>query len=76
MITTPSQLLQAAINMGNMEFAKIIANSPEYLAEIEKISELPKAQINTTAADNASKRVGFDYEKAILARDERIMHTI
>ena len=39
--------------MGNMEFAKIIANSPEYLAEIEKISELPKAQINTTAADNA-----------------------
>jgi len=62
--------------MGNMDFAKIIANSPEYLAEIETVSELPKPQINTTAADNASKRIGFDYEKAILARDERMMHSI
>lgn len=76
MITTPSQLLLAAIDMGNMDFAKIIANSPEYLAEIETVSELLKPQINTTAADNASKRIGFDYEKAILARDERMMHSI
>lgn len=76
MITTPSQLLSAALDMGNMKFALIIANSPEYLAEIESTPDLPKAEIDTTAADNASKRVGFDYEKAILARDERMMHTI
>jgi len=80
MITTPSQLLSQAIEMGNITFAKIIANSPEYIAEVEAdaiaFHNRPKAPINTTAADNASKRSGFDFEGAILARDERLLHSI
>jgi hypothetical protein len=80
MITKPSQLLSMALDMGNMEFAKIIANSPEYRAEVEAdaiaFHNRPKAPINTTAADNASKRSGFDFEGAILARDERLLHSI
>jgi len=80
MITTPSQLLSMALGMGNMVFAKIIANSPEYIAEVEDdaiaFHNRPKAPIDTTAADNVSKRSGFDFEGAILARNERILHSI
>lgn len=80
MITTPSQLLSMALDMGNMAFAKIIANSPEYIAEVDAdaitFHNRPKAPIDTTAADNASKRSGFDFEGAILARGERLLHSI
>jgi len=80
MITTPSQLLSMALDMGNMAFAKIIANSPEYIAEVEAgviaFHNRPKAPIDTTAADNASKRSSFDFEGAILARGERMMHAM
>ena len=80
LITTATQLLSMALDMGSMEFAKIIANSPEYLAEVEAEAlayhSRPKAPVNTTAADNATKRFGFDYEAAILARDERLLHSI
>lgn len=80
MITTAAQLLSMALDMGNMEFAKIIANSAEYIAEVEAeaiaFHNRPKAPIDTTAADNATKRTGFDYEGAILARDERLLHSI
>jgi len=80
MITTPSQLLSVAIDMGNMTFAKIIANSLEYRAEIEAAAiafhNRPKAPIETTAADNASKLSGFDFERAILVRDEPLLHSI
>jgi hypothetical protein len=80
MITTPSQLLSQAIEMGNITFAKIIANSPEYIAEIEAQSiafyNRPKPVINTNAADYAAKLSGFDFEGAILARDERLLHSI
>jgi hypothetical protein len=80
MITTPSQLLSMALDMGNMAFAKIIANSAEYIAEVEAdaiaFHNRPKAPIDTTAADNASKKFGFDFEGAILARGERLLHSI
>ena len=80
MITTPSQLLSMALDMGNMVFAKIIANSPEYIAEVEAnaiaFHNRQKAPIDTTAADNASKNFGFDFEGAILARGERLLHSI
>jgi len=71
---TASDLLTMAINMANIEIAKIIANSPEYTAEIDAqaAAAIIKPVIDTTAADNASKRSRFDYEGAILARQERM----
>ena len=76
MITTPSQLLAMALDMGNMEFAKMIANSPEYTAEMETeaiaFQNRPKPEIDTTAADNAAMLAGRrDFEGMILRRQER-----
>jgi hypothetical protein len=37
---------------------------------------LPAKVVDTTAADNATKRHGFDYENAILARQEHLQHNL
>ena len=75
-----TDLLAAALDAGNITLAKAIANSAAYIAEVEAdaiaFHSRPKAPINTTAADNASKNYGFDFEGAILARDERLLHSI
>lgn len=77
---TNTGLLAAALDAGNIALAKTIANSLEYRDEVEAAAiayqNRPKAPINTTAADNATKRSGFDFEGAILARDERLLHSI
>jgi hypothetical protein len=76
----PTEKLTAALDAGNITLAKNIANSAVYCAEIEAKAEAyhnqPKAAIDTTAADNATKRRGFDYERAILAREERVLHSL
>lgn len=59
-----------ALEAGNTQEATRLANLIDWMAEVPA---LPPRKINTTAADNASKRCGFDYEGAILARDERMI---
>ncbi len=59
-----------ALEAGNIQEATRLANLIDWMAEVPAI---PSRAVNTTAADNASKRCGFDYEGAILARDERIL---
>lgn len=75
-----TELLATALDAGNITLAKTIANSAAYIAEVEAdaiaFHSRPKAPINTTAADNATKRTGFDYEGAILTRGERLLHSI
>lgn len=75
-----TELLSQAINSGDIALAKSIANSPEYHAEMDAdaaaFHNRPKPVIDTTSADNASKNTGFDFEGAILARGERLLHSI
>jgi hypothetical protein len=77
---TNAELIAAATESGNIALALKIANSPAYIAEVEAqvvvFHSRPKTTIDTTAADYAAKRTGFDYEGAILARDERLLHSI
>ena len=73
---TTNQLLAAfnnALETGNTTEALRLANIVDFIAAAPAIA--PRT-IDTTAADNATKRRGFDYERAILARDERMMHAM
>lgn len=73
---TNTQLLAAyniALNTGDITEALRLANLVDFIAAAPSIA--PRI-IDTTAADNAAKRTGFDYEGAILARDERLLHSI
>ena len=75
-----NERIHAAVEAGDLIEAKQLANSPEYIAAVksdaEEFSSRPKTPIDTTAADNSTKRFGYDFERAILARDERTMHSI
>lgn len=75
-----TEKMEAALNAGDIATVLNLANSPAYRAEIEAEAAAyhnrAKPAIDTTAADNATKRRGFDYEGAILARDERLLHSI
>jgi hypothetical protein len=62
-----------ALNTGDITEALRLANLVNFVAAAPAIA--PHI-IDTTAADNASKRFGFDYERAILARDERLLHSM
>jgi len=74
MNNTIENMISNAIEMGDIYLALSLANSVEYANEIESATlafrARPKPAIDTTAADNASKRFGFDFEGAILTRDE------
>jgi hypothetical protein len=67
-------MISNAIDTGDIYLALSLANSVEYANEIEATATAfrnrPKESINTLSADNASKRCGFDFEGAILTRDE------
>ena len=67
-------MISEAIDAGDISLALSLANSVEYSNEIESetlaFHSRPKPLIDTTAADNASKLFGFDWEGAILTRDE------
>jgi hypothetical protein len=62
-----------ALNTGDITEALRLANIVDFVAAAPAIA--PRL-IDTTAADNASKNFGFDYERAILARDERLLHSM
>lgn len=73
---TNTELLAAyniALNTGDIPEALRLANIVDFIAAAPAIA--PRI-IDTTAADNTAKRTGFDYEGAILARDERLLHSI
>lgn len=73
-IMTSIEAYELALNNGDIAEALRLANVIDFAAEAPAIA--PRT-IDTTAADNAAKRTGFDYEGAILARDERLlMHYI
>ena len=67
-------MISEAIDSGDISLALSLANSVEYSNEVDcatlAFHSRPKPAIDTTAADNASKRLGFDWEGAILTRDE------
>ena len=67
-------MISEAIDSGDISLALSLANSVEYSHEIESATlafwSRPKPPIDTTAADNSSKHYGFDFEGAILTRDE------
>ena len=62
-----------ALNNGDITESLRLANLVDFVAAAPAIA--PRI-IDTTAADNAAKRSGFDYERAILIRDERLLHSI
>jgi hypothetical protein len=62
-----------ALNTGDITEALRLANLVDFVAAAPAIA--PRI-IDTTAADNASKNTGFDFEGAILARGERLLHSI
>ena len=62
-----------ALNTGDITEALRLANLVDFVAAAPAIA--PRI-IDTTAADNASKNFGFDFEGAILARGERLLHSI
>ena len=73
---TNTELLAAfntALETGNTTEALRLANIVDFIAAAPAIA--PRT-IDTTAADNASKNFGFDFEGAILARGERMMHAM
>jgi hypothetical protein len=73
---TNAELLAAyttALNNGDITESLRLANLVDFVAAAPAIA--PRI-IDTTAADNAAKRSGFDYERAILIRDERLLHSI
>jgi hypothetical protein len=73
---TNTELLAAyttALNNGDITESLRLANLVDFVAAAPAIAA---RIIDTTAADNAAKRSGFDYERAILIRDERLLHSI
>lgn len=74
MNATIENMISKAIDSGNISLALSLANSAEYANEIDfatmTFHSRPKPPVDTTAADNESKRCGFDFERAILTRDE------
>jgi flagellar basal body P-ring protein FlgI len=69
-IMTSIESYELALNNGDIAEALRLANIIDFAAEAPAIA--PRT-IDTTAADNAAKRTGFDYERAILARDEILL---
>jgi hypothetical protein len=64
---------QSALEAGDRAEALRLANVIDWEAVTPA---LPTKAIDTTAADNATKLRGFDYENAILARQEHLQHNL
>ena len=58
-----------ALNTGDITEALRLANLIDFVVAAPAIAP---HTIDTTAADNASKNTGFDFEGAILRRDEAL----
>lgn len=64
---------QSALEAGDRAEALRLANAIHWEAITPA---LPAKAVDTTAADNAAKRRGFDYENAILSRQEHLQHNL
>jgi hypothetical protein len=66
------EAFNTALNTGNIVEATRLANIIDFVASAPIITT---RSVNTTASDNAARRTGFDYEQAILSRQESALAT-
>ena len=76
-LATQADAINQAVERGNFALALSLANSPAYRAEVQAEVDAPRPTkaINTLPADNASRRMGYDWEKSILRRQDRAAST-